>query len=452
MKQKLETLLAIIFLSAFIAVVGMGMFSATASGATCQGYQGCTGYGIGNNPATSTVGQALTVASTSPWLTYNFSSLGGGGIASGTPFSNTYVPLINSVLALVNSLISQLNNLITINASTTVNYNLNVLGNASTTNLQVNGNSTSTNEFFPSSIGGCLTAGTKGLVATTTCGASGVTNIVSANGLLSYSAATGNVTTTASATPTFAQSTSTLFFSPNGNFTNEIATNATDTNHLSTNSTTTSLYATNGTIVSATATNLLTTSGTTTSWDVSGTSTEANLVVSGTASTSNLIVTGTSTFNGSKLGTNAFTSTAIPTTYVSTYNGSSGAVTGPVLATTTKSVFDSAPATSTPDIMFYTENAITAKQVDCVNATSTTAAANDNFWFDIIASTTANINWTATSSGYSLFNVFKQCTSTTTNQSFIPDNTSIPANTYLTLTFASGTASTTSGAYVDIKF
>ena len=60
-------------------------FGTIAYASILQGFQGGTGYG---SATSSNVGQALIVASTSPYLTYTFGSSGGasGGLASTTPF------------------------------------------------------------------------------------------------------------------------------------------------------------------------------------------------------------------------------------------------------------------------------------------------------------------------------------------------------------------------------
>lgn len=55
------------------ASILVGAYASLAYGTVYQGYQGGTGYGTGNNPASSTVGEPLIVASTSPFLTWSIS-------------------------------------------------------------------------------------------------------------------------------------------------------------------------------------------------------------------------------------------------------------------------------------------------------------------------------------------------------------------------------------------
>ena len=132
----------------------------------------------------------------------------------------------------------------------------------------------------------------------------------------------------------------------------------------------------------------------------------------------------------------------VSNTGVTSFNGSTGAVTAnvPTIATTTKGIFDAAPSTSTPDIMFYSETPYTIKRVDCVNS----PVAGNTFTFSLIAS--SSVQSTATTT---VMNGMT-CNSTSTIQSTTTfNNASIPANSIIQVNYSS--ASTT-GAYVDIKY
>ena len=87
MRKYLRKLLGLTsFIAAFFFIVGVSVASATVF----QGFQGGTGYG---SATTSNVGQALIVASTSPYLTYTFGNAGGTTTitASGTTVSSPFV-------------------------------------------------------------------------------------------------------------------------------------------------------------------------------------------------------------------------------------------------------------------------------------------------------------------------------------------------------------------------
>jgi hypothetical protein len=75
-------------------LIGAGVLIAgVAYALPYQGFQGGTSYGTGNNPATTTVGQALVVASTSPFLTWTLSPLStSSGLASyNVSSTNSYI-------------------------------------------------------------------------------------------------------------------------------------------------------------------------------------------------------------------------------------------------------------------------------------------------------------------------------------------------------------------------
>ena len=158
-----------------------------------------------------------------------------------------------------------------------------------------------------------------------------------------------------------------------------------------------------------------------TALDVNGDITDRNLISSPflTTSATGKFQAGTilGTANGgtattTALGSNAFTSTAIPTTYVSTFNGSSGAVTGvssitgtanqitasastgavtlsipsgvlPSIATTTKTIYDILPATTDKPPFVVAANAFTIKRVLCYQDVS-----GDTVTFNIVHGTT----------------------------------------------------------------
>ena len=193
------------------------------------------------------------------------------------------------------------------------------------------------------------------------------------------------------------------------------------------------------------------------------------------------------------LGSNAFNSTAIPTTYVSTYNGVSGAVTHsvigsgnvtssnatsgsnttttlsitgiigasnggtatttalgsyaflssglPSIATTTKAVYDNAPAATDDIPLFYSETGYTIKQVDCVND----AAVGNTVTWNLIASSTRG----ATTSQL-VFASGQTCTSTSTVTALTSfASSTIPAGDLLRVVFS---AASSTGVYIDFKF
>ena len=133
----------------------------------------------------------------------------------------------------------------------------------------------------------------------------------------------------------------------------------------------------------------------------------------------------------------------IGNTGVTSINSATGTVTiaVPTIATTTKGIFDTAPSTSTPDIIFYTETGFTIKQFDCVNS----AYQGNTFQVNLGVSSSVNIATGTLMSGPFTCNSTSTIQSTTTFSS-----ATVPANSFIQA-FFSGTPSTT-GAYVDFKF
>lgn len=78
----------------FALFVLIGLHAETTQGAVVQGFQGGTGIGTST---TSTVGQFLKVASTSPFLTYIFGSASGGSVSTSSAISTNNFPFWTSV-------------------------------------------------------------------------------------------------------------------------------------------------------------------------------------------------------------------------------------------------------------------------------------------------------------------------------------------------------------------
>lgn len=74
-----------------IAIIGGASIATAAFASILQGFQGGTGYG---SATTSNVGQALIVASTSPYLTYTFGAAS-GGVASTSPFTSGQIVIVS---------------------------------------------------------------------------------------------------------------------------------------------------------------------------------------------------------------------------------------------------------------------------------------------------------------------------------------------------------------------